>query len=60
MIYALQKGVVDIRQEGNTTKYMCKNESDAMNIAMLALRNREGRTIKIESLTLKDLVGDSQ
>jgi ABC-2 type transport system ATP-binding protein len=60
MIYALQKGVVDIRQEGKTTKYMCKNESDAINIAMLALRNREGRTIKIESLTLKDLVGDSQ
>jgi ABC-2 type transport system ATP-binding protein len=58
MIYALQKGVIDIRQEGNTTKYLCRNESDALNIAMLALRNREGRTIKVESLTLKDLVGD--
>lgn len=58
MIYALQKGVVDIRQEGNTTKYICKNEADAINIATLALRNREGRTVKVESLTLKDLVGD--
>lgn len=58
MIYALQKGVIDIRQEGNTTKYMCKNESDALSIAMLALKNREGRTIKIESLTIKDLVGE--
>lgn len=58
MIYALQKGVTDIRQEGNTTRYLCKNESDALNIAMLALKNREGRTIKVESLTLKDLVGD--
>lgn len=58
MIYALQKGVIDVRQEGNTTKYMCKNEADALNIATLALKNREGRTIKVESLTLKDLVGD--
>lgn len=58
MIYALQKGVVDVRQEGNTTKYICKNESDALNIATLALKNRDGRTIKVESLTLKELVGD--
>lgn len=58
MIYALQKGVIDVRQEGNTTKYICKNESDALNIATLALKNRDGRTIKVESLTLKDLVGD--
>jgi ABC-type uncharacterized transport system ATPase subunit len=58
MIYALQKGVVDIRHEGNTTKYLCKNEADALNIAVLALKNREGRTIKVESLTLKDLLGD--
>jgi ABC-2 type transport system ATP-binding protein len=60
MIYALQKGIVDIRQEGNTTKYVCRNESDAINIATLALKNRDGRTIKVESLTLKDLVGDQQ
>ncbi len=58
MIYALQKGVIDIRQEGNTTKYFCKNEADALSIAVLALKNREGRTVKVESLTLKDLVGD--
>ena len=58
MIYALQKGVIDIRQEGNTTKYFCKTEPDALNIAMLALKNREGRTIKVESLTIKDLVGE--
>jgi len=60
MIYALQKGVIDIRQEGNTTKYICKAESDAINIAMLALRCRDGRTIKVESLTLKDLVGEQR
>jgi ABC-2 type transport system ATP-binding protein len=58
MIYALQKGVIDIRHEGNTTKYLCKNEADAFNIAVLALKNRDGRTIKVESLTLKDLIGD--
>lgn len=58
MIYALQKGVIDIRQEGNTTKYFCKNEADALSIAVLALKNRDGRTVKVESLTLKDLVGD--
>ncbi len=60
MIYALQKGIIDIRQEGNTTKYVCKSEADAYNIASLALKNREGRTIKVESLTLKDMVGDQQ
>lgn len=58
MIYALQKGVTDIRHEGNTTKYLCNNEADAINIATLALKNRDGRTIKVESLTLKDLLGD--
>ncbi|MDO9591855.1 MAG: ATP-binding cassette domain-containing protein [Erysipelotrichaceae bacterium] len=60
MIYALQKGVTDIRHEGNTTKYLCNNEADAVNIATLALKNRDGRTIKVESLTLKDLLGDQQ
>jgi ABC-2 type transport system ATP-binding protein len=58
MIYALQKGITEIRHEGNTTRYLCKSEADAINIATLALKNRDGRTIKVESLTLKDLLGD--
>ncbi|PKM64041.1 MAG: sodium ABC transporter ATP-binding protein [Firmicutes bacterium HGW-Firmicutes-20] len=60
MIYALQKGITEIRHEGNTTRYLCKSEADAINIATLALKNRDGRTIKVESLTLKDLLGDQQ
>jgi len=57
--YALFQGVIDIRVDGQYTKYKFGQESDAVKLVTAATKERKGRTIKIDSLTIADLVGDT-